>query len=554
MNYFVGVFMLEKYLNKQGGLNSNVLSSFSEDREMVESYLGVRKGLSAMTLIAGVIHGEIPTCKVCGDVFDRLNFKKGSFGSTCSLKCKYEYSATKDSSLPILEDFSILYDQNGNLSWSKVDKFLSKATVDSLKEKHDFNDIKTLLQIEKYGSELIRKCKECGDIIPVHNVSQTPYGKSIADFCSVDCKDANLEYRDNIRQQRLGSRKLNDTYNQNVAIPWFKEKVSLLETTCNIKCLDTVEKYIESDIRYQKYNWKCNCCSTEFSASILSKKELFCPKCNIRSVPQKRIVDMLQNAGFNCLVNDRTLIAPYELDIVVPEKNIAIEYDGLYFHRDKDDYHKKVMCDSIGIRLIKIFDDENEDIVYSRLRSIFGITEKKIHARKCSVIELTETECREFIETNHIQGWCQSKHRYGLIHSGELVAVMTFGLSRFNKEYQYELLRFCSLNDTNVIGGASKLLKHFMSSAKPDSIISYCDLRWGTGKLYENMGFTELKQTEQGFSWYKGGKRYSRMTFQRWKLIEKYPEFSSMKTEDIMVQLGYSKIYDFGNKVYGIKK
>ena len=49
----------------------------------------------------------------------------------------------------------------------------------------------------------------------------------------------------------------------------------------------------------------------------------------------------------------------------------------------------------------------------------------------------------------------------GLIHEGELVQIMTFGKPRYNKNYQWELLRLCTNSDYNVLGGASKLFKNF---------------------------------------------------------------------------------------------
>lgn len=64
---------------------------------------------------------------------------------------------------------------------------------------------------------------------------------------------------------------------------------------------------------------------------------------------------------------DRTTIAPYELDIYLPELKLAIEYNGIYYHSTEmgtsKDYHlrKSLMCRDKGIRLIHIYDIENFD-------------------------------------------------------------------------------------------------------------------------------------------------------------------------------------------------
>lgn len=63
---------------------------------------------------------------------------------------------------------------------------------------------------------------------------------------------------------------------------------------------------------------------------------------------------------------------------------------------------------------------------------------------------------------------------------------MTFGKSRYDKSYEYELIRFCNILYINVIGAAGKLLKFFERSYTPKSIISYADRRYSTGNLYKN--------------------------------------------------------------------
>ena len=173
--------------------------------------------------------------------------------------------------------------------------------------------------------------------------------------------------------------------------------------------------------------------------------------------------------------NDKHLIYPYELDIFSPKYNIAIEYDGLYWHNEKNvdmNYHlmKTELCENKGIQLIHIFEDEwtdKQDIVKSRLKSIFGVIDNRIYARKCEIKEVSHNESKLFLEKNHIQGNVNSKYRYGLYYNNELVSLMTFGnmrksLGSKTKNECYELLRFCNKLNTSVIGGASKLFKHFI--------------------------------------------------------------------------------------------
>lgn len=77
---------------------------------------------------------------------------------------------------------------------------------------------------------------------------------------------------------------------------------------------------------------------------------------------------------------------------------------------------------------------------------------------------------------------------------------MTFGKSRFNKKYDWELLRYCTLSNFNIIGGASKLLSYFKKNYG-GSIITYADKRWSAGNLYKQLGFTQLKDSPPAY-WY----------------------------------------------------
>lgn len=140
-----------------------------------------------------------------------------------------------------------------------------------------------------------------------------------------------------------------------------------------------------------------------------------------------------------------------------------------------------------GIRLLHIFDMEwlyKKDIVQSRLKTLLHCQDiQRIYARKC-IIRLVEHDTAvEFLNENHLQGACQSKYQYGLYYNDELVSIMTFGKSRFKKEF--ELLRFCNKLNVTVVGGASKLLQHFLQDhLEIKEIVSYADRRLSTGNLY----------------------------------------------------------------------
>ena len=293
-----------------------------------------------------------------------------------------------------------------------------------------------------------------------------------------------------------------------------------------------------------------------------------CPKCsNSHSMWEKEIYGFIvEELEIDATLGDRTLLDGKELDILIPSKMVAIECDGLKWHseefKDKN-YHigKTLMCKKNGIRLIHIFEDEwmhKKEIVKSRIKSILGITNYKLYARNCEIREVGNKESLMFLEHNHIQGKLPSKISFGLYHNDELVSLMTFGGKRRNlgskdNNGSFELLRFCNKVDTNVIGGASKLLKHFIEKYHPRHIISYCDLRWSIGNLYEKLGFTLSHTSKPNYFYIVNGIRKNRFVYRKDVLIKE--GFDKNKTEhEIMLERGIYRIYDCGCNVYEMTK
>ena len=127
---------------------------------------------------------------------------------------------------------------------------------------------------------------------------------------------------------------------------------------------------------------------------------------------------------------------------------------------------------------------------------------------------------------------------------------MTFGgfrksLGRDAKEGSFELLRFCNKLNTSVVGGASKLLKSFYKDNECNNLISYADLRWSEGNLYETLGFEKQRESEPNYFYTKGITREGRFKFKKDTLVKL--GYDENKTEkQIMEELGYNRIYDAG--------
>ena len=291
-----------------------------------------------------------------------------------------------------------------------------------------------------------------------------------------------------------------------------------------------------------------------------------CQKCgNIVSYGEDEIYNFVCEhlPGETVVKKDRTALKDMELDIFIPTRNIAIEFDGLYWHSEtfkNKNYHleKTEKCASIGIRLIHIFEDEwmfKKEICKSRILNILGLTDRRIYARNCVVEHISDKEAKSFIENNHIQGYVRGKFRYGLKYNGELVSVMTFSALRRNlgtkkKEGSYELLRFCNKTGCSVIGGASKLLKHFVKEENPIEIISYADRRWSNGNLYEQLGFVLSHISPPSYFYVEKQQRKNRFCYRKDVLMSKYGCEKEETEHEFCLKNGWYRIYDCGTMVY----
>lgn len=313
------------------------------------------------------------------------------------------------------------------------------------------------------------------------------------------------------------------------------------------------------------------------SNDIKPNSHNLCHKCyaNIsQSSPELEIKDII-NTMYNgrCIENSRSIIPPLELDLYYPEKNIAIEFNGNYWHDENHkpkDYHfnKFKLCKDKNIRLVSIYESDwfnKRDSIISLLKNIF-IESKVIYARNCTISKLDYKIKSAFINEYHFYGDSnQGTVSYGLYYNDELVSVMSFGKLRgqnklHNNKDHYELVRFVTKDNIRIIGGASKLFKKFISEYQPVYIICYSDNDFFTGETYNKLGF-KLKSLGESidYQWVKGTKALSRYGCMTNKLLEKYPKYRNINItgsiEDyVMHDLGYNKLYRCGNSIWEYKQ
>jgi hypothetical protein len=533
---------------------------------------------------------EVPKCKECGNDVGFQRFSLG-YRDYCSLKCKSSSTDIKDKiKSTFLEKYGGHPLQNEDIK----NKIKSTNTQKYGHESHlSSKEIKNKIEstnIQKYGVKrplesklILDKTKQ--KMLELYGVE---YGLQSKEIYEKTLKNRNEsinwhEFYEKIKSTK--NKKYGNSFYNNIE----KNKKTCLEkyNTDNIlklksirekisdtKLFNSIKKYKHGSkillLDYNKENCVIECKECGYECEINrhfltmrgNNDIVICLKCNpygnIYSSSEKEVEFFLKNEEY--IKNERKILEGLELDFYLPKHNLAIEYNGLYWHseifKDKN-YHlnKTNECKDKGIELIHIFEDEwihKSEIVKSIINSRLKINTLKVYARNCEIREVDTKQSKLFLDNNHIQGKINSKVSLGLYYKDELISLMTFGPKRISlgsksKNNEWELLRFCNKINTSVIGAASKLFKFFIKKYNPKKILSYSDNRYFNGNLYDKLGFDFVSNTVPNYYYVIKNKKYHRYNFRKDKLVK--DGYDINKTEkEIMLERKIYRIYDCGNK------
>ena len=563
-----------KFLNdnkafKEGKLSSGITTliknkypSFVEDMKKVT---GIDDN-NISRLIWHIVNGnEIPRCPICGNILEFKNYGEG-YKKGCSKECLDKLRGKGNLGKKLSKETKQKMKQTCIDKYGVDNPFKSKEVQEKIKQTN----------LEKYGVEIASQSETIKEKTKQTNLikygANTPLqNKDIlkkmenTNLLKYGFKSSmsNKEVREKARQTNLERYGTEWATSSNIVkekaalnrMKSFYEKLFTTDRLSGVTPLFTWEEYEGSKAQF--YKFKCNKCGQEFEDRLINGRIPLCTHCYPRNVfisgPEKEVLEFVKSIYNEKIIeNDRKLIYPQELDIYIPDKKIAIEFDGLFFHssfqKDKN-YHldKTLKCEEKGIRLLHIFSDEwyyKKEIIKSIIKASLGIYERKIGARECEVRDVEINEAKEFLEENHLQGYAPSSIRKGLYYKDELVSIITFTKPRFNRNYNWELVRYCNKINTQIIGGFERLFNHANIKG---SIITYSDRRLFTGNVYRKL-FKEEKPTEPNFYYIKDDfHKYSRLQFQKEKLTEDHPEYENLTEKQITQILGYYRIYDCGN-------
>ena len=480
-------------------------------------------------------------CDICGNekeiMFQKYikNIRNGGFYA-CSSKCAQD--KVKKTSL---KNFGSEY-------YMQTDEYKKQTKKSNLKkygvEYHLQSDIVKEkikeVNIKKYGTENVFANENIKEKIKKTNLKK--YGVENPSYSDEVKNKISKKNKDIWRNKILNKLSIN-----NYKIIDYKDEYYLFN--CKNNHNFKIHKSLLSN-RLHLFTEICTICNPINSFKSWKETELY----NLVSHNYKKII----------IRNENKILNRKELDIYLPDLKLAFEFNGLYWHNEEhkeNNYHlnKTELCEKQGIQLIHIWEDDwiyKENIVRSMILNKLGKTPNKIYGRKTIIKKVSDNNIvREFLETNHIQGFIGSKIKLGLYYNDELVSLMTFGKLRvamgkkLTNEGEYELLRYCNKLNTNIIGGASKLFKYFINKYHPKEITTYADRSHSNGNLYKQLGFKFVSKTKPNYYYIIDGIRHHRFNYRKDKLIKE--GFDPNKTEhQIMIDRNIFRIYNSGNLKY----
>ena len=438
----------------------------------------------------------------------------------------------------------------------EIDKFKDKIKQTKLEKYGDenYNNIEQIKQtkLERYENENYNNNKQ------THQTNLDKYGKITPLQTS--------EVREKVKQtsldkygvdnpfkspkiHQLAQNKIQEKYGTKsvLEVPEIKEKIK----NTNIKRYGTANVFKNENIKQKQFNTIKEKYGVEYACQ-LEQCANSSPKTH--SKPNER---------FKKLLNPDKVEVPLEkfrYDML--KGNILIEINPTYTHNShkvpygqpkSNEYHleKTLVAIKHNYKCVHIFDWDN----WEKIKYILQDKET-LYARNLKIKEVSMEDTAEFLNNYHLQNNCKGQLvRLGLYKNDMLIELMTFGKPRYNKNYEWELVRLCTHKDYKVVGGAEKLFKHFIDKYKPTNIISYCDFSKFNGKVYNRLGFIRIGKITPSKHWSKGIQHITDNLLRQRGYDQLFNTSYGKGTsnEQLMLENGWLPIYDCGQLTFSWK-
>jgi len=519
---------------------------------------------------------EIPLCSVCSNSLswhtDNREYRK-----FCSKKCTGIGTADIAKRTSMMKNNGVHHTQTPEYIEKVKETTLKKYGVEHYSKTTDFKKGVQTTNIEKFGVKY--PAQDISILEKMKTTTLARYGVehyASTDECASKIKATLLERYgvENIAQLTEIQEKIKATNLQKYGFTHRMKDPEIVEEIILNKKLnyytDEVFKKLHDPLwlKNEQLSKTINTIARELGISSSNLGKYFA-KYNIpinvinqhASDAQNEINQYINSLNIATVQGSKSIIFPKEIDIFVPEHNLAIEYNGVYYHTERMGrgrlYHvnKTNQCEANGIQLLHIFDFEwnnpvQRDIWKSMIAVRLGIADR-IYARQCVFKAISTDDARQFMNENHLEGFVGGNYKYGLYHNGILVQCIIISKSRYNKNYDYELIRLATLKNTLVVGGISKILDNI--NELRGTLITYANRRYSVGNSYNALKMTALPVSPPNvfYTSKNGSIIETRHKYQKHKLANILPAFDPEKTAwENMDANGYDRFWDCGNLVF----
>lgn len=504
-----------------------------------------------LVLISMGLDGK-PACPVCGCYIALTGVV---YKQTCSSKCREKLK--KD-----------LGNKEKEVEKAKRTNII-KYGVENPQQNKEIQNKRISTMIEKYGDKISPKHKEILSLSK-KRAYQTRSNRLLKEFGvrNISSLESTKENKIKTFNERYGA----DHYHKSEEYRQLindnrKKKLELLNPNIIIVGFEVIDGYKTGGIRYF-----CKSCSNEETIPVVTfnyRQKNFgnpCSECGNFKGPwsngEKELLDDIRAFYGGEILTNKKIIPPYTIDIFIPEFNLAIEYNGLFWHsekaggKDKNYHYKKTkLCLENGIRLLHIFENEYKEsktIIVEKIKNIIGLSQKGPGARKIKIKPISFLEGNQFLNNYHIQGGVPGSRFLGGFNKDQLISVLAFRLING----VFDITRYANDFQTHP-GLFSKFLKYIENNFELEKVITFADLRYSYGDLYKKTGFIEESILGPGYYYTDYTSLYHKFNYRKESIRRKFNVDTSNKTErELMEEFGFDRVWDSGKikfiKVYDV--
>jgi hypothetical protein len=320
--------------------------------------------------------------------------------------------------------------------------------------------------------------------------------------------------------------------------------------------------------------WQCSTDPTHEWESRISGRALRgygCPQCWAKSYISKaeqELCDFIRSLDPEMVVvqSDKKLLKGRELDVYIPAKKFAVEFNGLFWHSEaagkgKTYHHDKwLACKLAGVQLVQVWEDDwarNPEQVKRMVAHKLGLSgERKVFARRSEVVQVDKLTAEAFLGRNHVQGFASGSYYFALVEKlpvgvsgpGNVLAVLV--LRRESDGVTLNIIRYAT--SVNMVGGFTKLLSFVERSLVVSGFVTFADHSVSDGGLYEGNGFIADKILAPDYMYVVDGVRKHKFGY-RLKKFQSDPGllWEPNLTERELAELnGLDRVWDAGKTRY----